>query len=208
MPGARRSAIATGQEVSRRTVTTSLGEYARAGFDVRHRIMVGGNIVAPYGLTLSPLITASSGLPFNITAGNDLNGDSIFNDRPAWATDLSRPSVVRTPTARSTPRPSPGRPSFRAIWATGHTAGGSEPARRHGPSDSVKARPARPGGRAPASTTADRAARRAGRAARRSRRPRRRPWTRFQRPSLHVDLFCRGAQSAEYRKPGSAGRAI
>ena len=72
------------------------GEYTRAGFDVRHRVMLGGNIVAPYGLTLSPLVTASSGLPFNITAGRDLNGDSIFNDRPAWATDLSRATVVRT----------------------------------------------------------------------------------------------------------------
>jgi hypothetical protein len=72
------------------------GEYARAGFDVRHRAMLGGNIVAPYGLMLSPLITASSGLPFNITAGPDLNGDSIFNDRPAWAADPTRPGVVRT----------------------------------------------------------------------------------------------------------------
>lgn len=51
------------------------GEYGRAGFDVRHRIMLGGNIVAPLGLTFSPLVTASSGMPFNITAGRDLNGD-------------------------------------------------------------------------------------------------------------------------------------
>jgi hypothetical protein len=72
------------------------GEYGRAGFDVRHRVMVGGNIVAPLGLTFSPLFTASSGMPFNITAGRDLNGDSIFNDRPALATDLGRTSVVRT----------------------------------------------------------------------------------------------------------------
>jgi hypothetical protein len=37
-----------------------------------------------------------SGAPFNVVIGQDLNGDSIFNDRPAWATDLSRPSVVQT----------------------------------------------------------------------------------------------------------------
>jgi hypothetical protein len=73
------------------------GEYGRAGFDVRHRVMFGGNLVAPYNLMLNPLVTASSGLPFNVTAGRDLNGDSIFNDRPALATDLIRPSVVRTP---------------------------------------------------------------------------------------------------------------
>ncbi|MBS1856481.1 MAG: TonB-dependent receptor [Acidobacteria bacterium] len=72
------------------------GEYARAGFDARHRVMLGGSIVAPYGLMLSPLVTASSGLPFNITAGQDLNGDSIFNDRPAWAAGPSGPGTVRT----------------------------------------------------------------------------------------------------------------
>jgi hypothetical protein len=71
-------------------------EYGRAGFDVRHRVFVGGSIAAPYGLTLSPFIVASSGGPFNITSGRDLNGDSLFNDRPAWAADPSRASVVRT----------------------------------------------------------------------------------------------------------------
>jgi hypothetical protein len=71
-------------------------EYGRAGFDVRHRVLIGGSLLAPYALQFSPFITASSGPPFNITAGQDLNGDSIFNDRPAWATDLTRPSVVRT----------------------------------------------------------------------------------------------------------------
>ena len=38
----------------------------------------------------------NSGVPFNITTGTDLNGDTIFNDRPSFATDLTRPSVVRT----------------------------------------------------------------------------------------------------------------
>jgi hypothetical protein len=33
---------------------------------------------------------------FNITTGQDNNGDSIYNDRPAFATDLTRSSVVRT----------------------------------------------------------------------------------------------------------------
>jgi hypothetical protein len=33
---------------------------------------------------------------FNITTGADNNGDTIYNDRPAFATDLTRPSVVKT----------------------------------------------------------------------------------------------------------------
>jgi hypothetical protein len=39
---------------------------------------------------------ASSGVPYNVTIGNDFNGDSLFNDRPTFATDLSRESVVFT----------------------------------------------------------------------------------------------------------------
>lgn len=57
-------------------------DYGRATFDTRHRLFFGGSFALPYLLRLSPFIVASSGSPFNITAPNDLNGDSIFNDRP------------------------------------------------------------------------------------------------------------------------------
>jgi len=43
-----------------------------------------------WGVRLSPFITARSGAPFNITTGTDLNGDTIFNDRPAFATPAIR----------------------------------------------------------------------------------------------------------------------
>lgn len=71
-------------------------DYGRASFDVRSRFMLGGSINAPYHFSFSPFIIANSGQPFNITTGQDYNGDSIFNDRPAFATDLTRPSVIRT----------------------------------------------------------------------------------------------------------------
>ena len=47
-----------------------------------------------FGATL--FLDTHSGLPFDITTGTDLNGDTVYNDRPAFATDLTRPSVVRT----------------------------------------------------------------------------------------------------------------
>src|SRR5579871_89604 len=72
------------------------GEYGRAGFDVRHRAFLGGSLTVPYRFILNPFVIASSGGPFNITTGDDLNGDSLFNDRPAWATDFGRPSVRYT----------------------------------------------------------------------------------------------------------------
>jgi len=71
-------------------------EYGRAGFDVRHRAMIGGSILGPMGLLFNPFAVMHSGGPFDITLGQDLNGDSIFNDRPAWATDMARASVVHT----------------------------------------------------------------------------------------------------------------
>jgi len=71
-------------------------EYGNAAFDVRHRVFIGGSIEGPYGFRLSPLVAANSGRPFDIVVGSDLNGDSLFIDRPAFATDLSRSSVVTT----------------------------------------------------------------------------------------------------------------
>ncbi len=60
-------------------------DWGRAGFDVRSRVFLGGSVVAPLGLRFSPFIIAQSGMPFNIVLSQDLNGDSIFNDRPAFA---------------------------------------------------------------------------------------------------------------------------
>ena len=70
-------------------------DYGRANFDVRNRFLLGGNIQAPYKVSVSPMIVADSGQPFNISLGQDLNGDNQFNDRPAFATSSST-STVKT----------------------------------------------------------------------------------------------------------------
>ena len=72
------------------------GEYGRASNDVRHRFTLFGSFRAPWGVSLSPLLQLSSGSPFNITIGRDLNGDTLFTERPAFATDLTKPGVVIT----------------------------------------------------------------------------------------------------------------
>jgi Carboxypeptidase regulatory-like domain len=61
-------------------------DYGRATFDVHDRFLLGGNFQAPFGVSVSPMLVANSGAPFNITIGQDLNGDNQFNDRPAFAT--------------------------------------------------------------------------------------------------------------------------
>jgi hypothetical protein len=84
-------------------------EWGRSSFDVRHRFIVGGTINAPWGLRLSPLVMLTSGRPFNITTGRDTNGDSLFTERPAFATDLTKPGVIVTRFGAFDPNPAPGQ---------------------------------------------------------------------------------------------------
>ena len=76
-------------------------DYGRASFDIRNRFFLGGSLGLPLNFRLSPFIVASSGSPFNITTTNDLNNDSIFNDRPGFLSSATCPAVV-SPTAPST----------------------------------------------------------------------------------------------------------
>jgi Carboxypeptidase regulatory-like domain/TonB dependent receptor len=71
-------------------------EFGRSTFDVRHRFTLTGSIDTRWGIGFFPLVIASSGAPFNIITGLDNNVDSLFTDRPAFATDLTRASVRRT----------------------------------------------------------------------------------------------------------------
>ncbi len=68
-------------------------DYGRASFDVRQRFLLGGNYTAPFGISISPMLDANAGSPFNITLGQDLNGDNQYNDRPALATSSSTNTV-------------------------------------------------------------------------------------------------------------------
>jgi hypothetical protein len=74
-----------------------LAEYGRALVDIRHRFVLGGSLRGPLGVSFSPFITYRSGVPFNITTGTDTNGDTVFTERPAFASDLSEPGVLVTP---------------------------------------------------------------------------------------------------------------
>jgi hypothetical protein len=84
-------------------------EYGRSGTDVRHRFFLSGTAKGPFGIQLSPFLILRSGLPFNITTGWDANGDSLFTDRPAFATDLSKPGVVVARFGAFDPNPSVGQ---------------------------------------------------------------------------------------------------
>jgi hypothetical protein len=67
-------------------------DYGRASFDTRNRLFFGGSLALPYAFRLSPFLIASSGTPFNIVSPDDLNGDTIFNDRPALISSTTCPN--------------------------------------------------------------------------------------------------------------------
>lgn len=91
------------------------GEFGRASFDVRHRFTFAGTVNMPWQVSLNPFIIASSGRPFNITTGTDLNGDRLFVDRPSFApagVDCNNPAanIVCTPYGNFNVRPGIGEP--------------------------------------------------------------------------------------------------
>ncbi|GAC1616013.1 MAG: hypothetical protein NVS9B13_00850 [Candidatus Acidiferrum sp.] len=73
-------------------------DYGRTGFDVRHRVFMGGSFSLPYSVRLSPFLIATSGNPFNITTGQDLYNDGIYNARPSFASCPSQASTVKSTT--------------------------------------------------------------------------------------------------------------
>jgi Carboxypeptidase regulatory-like domain len=84
------------------------GEYGRASTDVRHRVVLGGSVTGPWKIRVSPFVIASTGRPYNITIGRDLNRDSVFTERPAFAADPTAPGVLDTPYGPLDPTPRPG----------------------------------------------------------------------------------------------------
>jgi hypothetical protein len=94
-------------------------DYGRAAFDVRQRLFLGGTIALPYGFRVSPFMVANAGAPFNITTGTDLNGDSIFNDRPAFAGGATGPTIVDTGFGSFNTSPAPGQTTIPANFGGG-----------------------------------------------------------------------------------------
>ena len=85
------------------------GEYGPAAIDLRHRVSLSGTITTKWRIRFNPLVTANTGPPFDITAGQDVYGTTIFNARPAFATSSTTPGLVETPYGLLDPNPAPGQ---------------------------------------------------------------------------------------------------
>lgn len=84
-------------------------DYARSSSTQKQALNTGLFWTLPRGFDTALLFNARSGMPFDITTGTDDNGDTVYNDRPAFATDLTRPSVVRTAFGNFDIAPLPGQ---------------------------------------------------------------------------------------------------
>ncbi len=71
-------------------------DYGPTNFDVHNRLMVFGNFMLPWAISVSPMVVANSGTPFNITTGTDLTGNNQFNARPTYAANCSEPNAMQT----------------------------------------------------------------------------------------------------------------
>src|SRR5271169_3813888 len=94
--------------------------YGPTAYDVRNRAFIGGTIALPRGFRLNPFMVVSSGIPYNITLGQDYNGDSVFNDRPTFATPgLPGQDIVVTKWGTFNLTPLPGQTVIPPYYGTG-----------------------------------------------------------------------------------------
>ena len=77
--------------------------------DVHASAFIGSNITLPWGVLMSAFVRATTGNRFNIITGRDTNGDALFTERPAVATDLAKPGVAVTSIGAFDPNPGPGQ---------------------------------------------------------------------------------------------------
>ena len=94
--------------------------YGPTANDVHNRAYIGGTIALPRGFRLNPFMVVTSGIPFNITLGQDYNGDSIFNDRPTFATPgLPGQNIVVTKWGTFNTTPLQGQTVIPPYYGTG-----------------------------------------------------------------------------------------
>jgi Carboxypeptidase regulatory-like domain len=61
-------------------------DYGRAAFGNRQRLTFVGSWSAPFGISVSSLVEAQSGTPYNLTIGDDATASNQFNARPTYGT--------------------------------------------------------------------------------------------------------------------------
>jgi hypothetical protein len=84
-------------------------DYGRISWARPQNFNLYGTLMAPLKIQFNPNVVIASGAPYDLTTGTDFYGTTIANARPAFATDLSRPSVVFTRFGAFDTNPMPGQ---------------------------------------------------------------------------------------------------
>ncbi len=69
-------------------------DYGRSQYDRRYGLFTGIDADLHWGVHTGVFLATRGGTPFNLTTGQDNNGDSIYNDRPSFASAASNPANV------------------------------------------------------------------------------------------------------------------
>jgi hypothetical protein len=96
-------------------------DYGRSSLERRHRFQLVGSVAAPFGLRFNPFVIVTSGAPYDMVIGEDLNGDSLSVplERPAFATNLNSKTVRMTPFGAFDLNPQPGETIVPRDYLTG-----------------------------------------------------------------------------------------
>lgn len=94
------------------------GEYGPAMTDIRNSVVFGGTFER-WKFRIAPLLRMLSGPPFNITAGNDIYGTTLFNARPGISPDPDKPGLIQTQYGLLDPNPDPGEPTLPRNYGRG-----------------------------------------------------------------------------------------
>jgi hypothetical protein len=96
-------------------------DYGRSSLERLHRFLLVGSVAAPAGLRFNPFVIVTSGQPYDMVIGEDLNGDglSVPLERPAFATNLNSDSVRVTPFGAFDLDPQPGETIVPRNYLTG-----------------------------------------------------------------------------------------
>lgn len=82
-------------------------EFGASSGDGVHSLSSYFSYELPYKFSIYGDFTYRTGGRFNIITGRDTNGDGFFSERPAFASDLTKPNLVQTEYGILDPNPSP-----------------------------------------------------------------------------------------------------
>lgn len=93
-------------------------DYARAAVTSAQNLSMGVVWNGPRSTQSMLSLVAHSGMPFDVTTGTDLNGDTVYNDRPAMAAGTAGSSIVTTGLGSFNVQPAAGQSPLQRNYGT------------------------------------------------------------------------------------------